>query len=54
MILAVIFSCFAVADMGVNLGCSDSGMAQKVLNDAEVGAAIKQVSCEAVTQPVRG
>ena len=27
MILAVIFSCFAVADMGVNLGCSDSGMA---------------------------
>ena len=42
------------ADMRVDLGCADAGMAEQFLDDAQIRPMLQQMGGEAVSQHVRG
>ena len=46
------FSKALLINMGINLGCRDVGMPQKLLNDPQVSSVLQKVGCEGVAQEV--
>ena len=54
MVFPMDFAQAGCRHMGIDLGGADAGVAEELLDDAQVGSVVKQVGGEAMTQHVRG